>query len=275
MTKHRRSARIVTIACLTALGALAGSAQADDPEANSAALAAAVQNPIANLMTLPFQYNLNGGVGLYDRRALNLNIQPVIPFPGDKWNIITRTIIPVNSVPIDEDASEFGFGDANLSLFWSPAKPANPTWGVGPAIYLPTASNPEVLGSGKFSLGPTGVLFYAVGQFTMGGVASNVWSVAGDSDREDVNFFFAQYFVNFNIGGGWAVGTAPIITSDWTAPSGEQWSIPWGAQVSKVVNLGSQPANLLAGYYYYSEHPTLGAESQVRLQVNLIFPTKG
>jgi len=255
--------------------ALCAAAVAQETKSDQAALATTIQNPIANLVSLPFQYNYSAGVGLYDRHALNLNVQPVIPFPGEKWNIISRTIIPVNSVPIDSAGSAFGFGDINLSLFWSPARPANPTWGVGPAIVLPTASNPEILGAGKLSLGPTGVIFYSVGRFTLGGVASNVWSVGGDSDREDVNFFFAQYFINFNIANGWVLGSAPIVTCDWTEPSGEQWTIPWGLQLSKVTRLGSRPANLMAGYYYYSQQPTLGPESQVRLQVNLLFPTKG
>ena len=259
---------LVTCCCL----ALSGAAAAQETTDDEAALAKKVQNPIANLISLPFQYNYNAGVGSYDRHALNLNVQPVIPFPGEKWNIITRTIIPLNSVPVGEDGSVFGFGDVNLSIFWSPADAAALTWGVGPVIVLPTASNPEILGAGKLSLGPTGVLFYKIGRFTMGGVASNVWSVAGDDDREDVNFFFAQYFVNYNLGRGWALGTAPIVTCDWTEPSGEQWTVPWGLQISKVTHLGTRPANLLAGYYYMSEHPTLGPESQVRLQVNLLFP---
>jgi hypothetical protein len=252
--------------------ALSGPAAAEVSKGEEAELAKTIQNPIANLVSLPFQYNYNSGVGAYDRNALNLNVQPVIPFPGENWNIITRTIIPVNSVPVGEDGSAFCFGDVSLSLFWSPAKPSALTWGLGPGIYLPTASNPELLGLGKLSLGPTGVLFYKTGRWTMGGVASNAWSVAGDDDREDVNFFFAQYFVNFNIGSGWALGTAPIITCDWTEESDERWAIPWGLQISKVTNLGKRPANLLAGYYYYSEHPTLGPESQVRLQVNLLYP---
>ena len=246
-----------------------------DQKAEQAALAETVQNPIANLITLPFQYNYNGGVGQYDRNALNLNVQPVIPFTGEKWNVITRTIIPVNSLPIEETGSSFGFGDINVSLFLSPAKAANPTWGLGVVMYLPTSSNPEILGAGKFSIGPTGVIFYKLGKFTMGGVANNVWSIAGDDSREDVSFFFMQYFVNYNIGAGWALGTAPIITCDWTEPSGEEWAVPWGLQLSKVTMLGTRPANLLAGYYVYSEHPTLGPEYQVRLQVNLMFPHKG
>jgi hypothetical protein len=267
--KIRMLVAVLAACCWLALCGVASATELQDDEA---ALAKTVQNPIANLVTLPFQYNYNGGVGPYDRNALNLNVQPLIPFPGEKWNIITRTIIPLNSVPVGEDGSVFGFGDISLSLFWSPAKSANLSWGVGPALKLPTASDPEILGAGKLAIGPTGVLFYKIGKFTMGGLASNVWSVTGDDDREDVNFFFMQYFVNFNLGQGWALGTAPIVTCDWTEPSGEQWAIPWGLQLSKVTHLGKQPANLLAGYYYYSEQPTNGPENQIRLQVNLMYP---
>ena len=251
---------------------LCGLAAAQETNSKEAALAKQVQNPIANLVTVPFQYNYNLGVGQYYRQMTNLNLQPVIPFPGENWNVITRTIIPINSVPVGQTGSVFGLGDINLSLFWSPAKPAALTWGLGPAISLPTASNAAVLGSGKLSIGPTGVVFYGVGKFTLGGVVSNVWSVAGDDTREDVNFFFAQYFINYNLGSGWALGTAPIITGDWNAPSGEGWTVPWGLQISKVTHLGTRPANLLIGYYYNSTHPTDGAESQLRMQVNLMYP---
>ncbi|MGB5891270.1 MAG: neuromedin U [Thermoanaerobaculia bacterium] len=241
---------------------------------DQADLAKQVQNPLANLVSLPLQFNFNDGVGDFDRRQFNLNVQPVVPFPGEKWNIISRTIIPVNSVPVGDTDSVFGIGDTSLSLFWSPAKASSLTWGVGPAISLPTASNPEVLGSGKWSLGPTAVLFYGVGNWTMGLVASNVWSVAGDSDRDNVNFFFGQYFVNYNLGKGWAVGTAPIVTANWEAESGNQWTVPWGLQASKVTHFGSQPVNLLLGYYENTDHPEGGAESQVRFQVNFMFPQK-
>jgi len=109
-------------------------------------------------------------------------------------------------------------------------------------------------------------------KFTLGGVASNSWSVAGDDTREDVNFFLAQYFINYNLGSGWALGTAPIITGNWNAPSGEGWTVPWGLQISKVTQLGSRPTNLLIGYYYNATHPTDGAKSQFRMQVNLMYP---
>jgi len=249
-------------------------AEAVGQDAEAAELAKAAQNPLANLITFPLQANWNDGAGEYDRRIFNLNIQPVIPIAGEKWNIITRTIIPVNSVPVGETDAVFGIGDTSLSLFWSPAKASSLTWGIGPAFTLPTASNPELLGSGKFSVGPTGVIFYGVGKWTMGIVASNVWSVGGDSDRADVNFFFAQWFLNYNFGHGWALGTAPINTCDWEADtgSGDPCTIPLGLQISKVSHLGSRPVNFLLGYYKNVKHPDGAPESQVRIQVNFMFP---
>ena len=268
--------RVLLIGLTWLVPATNAAAQAATPDAadRTAALAKQVQNPIANLITLPFQYNYNLDVGPYEREFANLNIQPVIPFPGKTWNVITRTIIPVNSVPVDSTGSIFGIGDINLSVFWSPAQAKALTWGAGFVAYLPTASNSDVLGSGKFSLGPTGVIFFTTGKWTMGGVASNAWSVAGDGNREDVNFFYTQYFVNYNFGKGWAVGSAPIVTCNWEAPSGERWVVPWGLQVSKVTHFGTRPANLLAGYYHNGETPTHGAEGQVRVQVNLLFPAR-
>jgi hypothetical protein len=275
--------RLLAICCLLAL---CGSAVVAEDQGDEGDLAKTIQNPLATLVSLPLQFNFNNGGMPLDtgpiaggdrsggRRFFNLNVQPVIPFPGEKWNIISRTIIPINSVPLDGIESVFGLGDINLSLFWSPAKASSLTWGVGPSIVFPTASNPEVLGSEKWSIGPTGVIFYGIGDWTMGIVASNVWSVAGNSDRQDVNSFFAQWFVNYNFGKGYALGSAPIITCNWKIESGDQCTVPWGLQFSKVMLFGSQPVNLLIGYYTNSSHPDGGAENQARFQINFMFPQK-
>jgi hypothetical protein len=179
----------------------------------------------------------------------------------------------VNSVPQGEIDSTFGIGDTTLALYASPAEPGDLIWGFGPIFGLPTASNPEILGSGKWGVGPSAIVLVQPAQWTIGAVASNLWSVAGDQDREDYNKFTFQYFINYNLGDGWAVGTAPIVTADWDADSDDRWTIPWGLQVSKVVRFGSRPVNLLLGYYANSEHPDGGAEDQIRFQINFLFPT--
>ena len=249
-------------------------AAAEEATTQAAALAKTVQNPIANLITLPFQFNYNLGVGAYKRTSLNLNVQPVIPFPGKKWNVIARTIIPINSLPQGQTQSAFGIGDATLSLYVSPAQAGKVVWGLGPIFGLPTASNPELLGSGKLGIGPSGVILVQPGKWTIGAVAGNVWSVVGDSDRDHYSLLTFQYFINYNFGHGWALGSVPIITANWKASSGNQWTIPWGLQISKVTRFGSQPVNLLVGYYYNSEHPDGAADAQVRFQLNLMYPTK-
>lgn len=252
------------------LNVLAFSHQASAIDDSS--LAVAAQNPLSTMVTLPLQANYNTGVGVNDRTLFNLNVQPVVPITGQDWNVIVRAIIPFNSVPQGATDSTFGIGDTNLSMFWTPAKPGKVVWGVGPSFGLPTASDPENLGSEKFSVGPTAVVFYSTGQWTLGGVVSNLWSVAGSDDRADINQLNLQYFVNYNMGGGWAIGTAPNITANWEADSDNTWTIPWGLQVSKITRIGSQPVNLLLGYYNNSEQPDNGAESQVRLQLNFLFP---
>jgi hypothetical protein len=263
-----------------------GAQDAEDQEqANS--LAKAAQNPIAALVSLPLQYNMNDGVGEFDRAQTTLNIQPVVPFKlGEKANLVTRTIIPVTSVPIGEVGSEFGFGDIQWTGFYSPQAKGGLSFGIGAQVNLPTASNQEILGTGKWSAGPSAVLFYGIGKWTLGGVASNVWSFAdaGKSsiDRQDVNFFFAQWFVNYNFGKGLALGTAPIITCDWNyetmdsvdGESDDQCTIPFGLQISKVTFAGSQPLNILLGYYENVYHPIMGSENQLRLQINFMFPVK-
>jgi hypothetical protein len=240
--------------------------------ADQAALAKTAQNPLATIVTFPFQFNFNNGVGPYERRQTTLNIQPVIPFPAGKMTVISRLILPYVSNPVGETDAVTGFADWSWSLFVSPKPKGNLSWGVGPAFSLPLATNPEALGSGKLSLGPTAVLFWGPGSWTVGFVVNNIWSIAGDSDRESVNKFFAQWFINYNFGGGWALGTAPIVTADWNAPSGEQWVVPLGLQLSKVLKFGTMPVNVLAGYYSNVEHPDGGAEDQIRVQINMMFP---
>ena len=114
---------VITIAFVTAV-----SAEDESPKATD--LAKAIQNPLATVTSLPLQFNWNPGVGEYDRTFFNLNVQPVIPFKGKKWNVIARAIMPVVSVPQGETGSVFGIGDTNLTLFLSPAKTGKLIWDI-------------------------------------------------------------------------------------------------------------------------------------------------
>jgi hypothetical protein len=235
-------------------------------------LARAAQNPVGDLISLPFQNNMNFDVGPAERTQNVHNIQPVWPITlNKKWNLITRTILPVISQPAPGRDRTTGLGDLNFTGFISPKMPGKVIWGVGPAIIFPTATD-DVLGTGKWSAGPSVVVLTMPGQWVIGALVSNVWSVAGDDDRGNVNSFLGQYFINYNYPSRWYLTSAPIITANWEADSGEQWTVPFGGGFGKVFSIGRQPININTQVFYNVEKPTFGADWQWRFQLQFLFP---
>lgn len=244
----------------------------EDGDVDEGDLARAAQNPVGDLISLPFQNNMNFDVGPAERTQNVHNIQPVWPISlGKKWNLITRTILPVISQPAPGSDRTNGLGDLSFTGFLSPKKPGKVIWGAGPVIVFPTATD-EVLGAEKWSLGPSFVALTMKGPWVFGALASNVWSVAGEDERGDVNFFLAQYFVNYNYPSGWYLTSAPIVTANWEADSGNQWTVPFGGGIGKVFAIGRQPININTQVFYNVEKPTFGAEWQWRWQIQLLFP---
>jgi len=85
------------ICCCVALSLLSGSVLVEEESDASAELAQKLQNPIADIIILPIQYNYDMDIGPNDDGSRHLtNIQPVYPFRlNEDWNLISRTIIPV------------------------------------------------------------------------------------------------------------------------------------------------------------------------------------
>jgi hypothetical protein len=248
----------------------AGSAGPSDSET----LAKAAQNPIAKMISLPFQNNFNFGIGPNDAVEYVLNFQPVIPIGlSEDWNLTTRTILPTveRSSPAPGIRSAFGLGDLNPTLFLSPAKHGKFMWGLGPTFTLPTATDPLV-GHGMWSAGPAAVGVYTSGPWVVGTLANNQWSFEGWG-TEEVNALFIQPFVHYNFKHGWYLTTAPIITADWNATHDEVWTLPVGGGVAKILKLGKLPVNVqLAAYYNAVTPETYGADWQLRLQFQFLFP---
>lgn len=258
------------LACALALPCASFAAEQD-----ATSLAKAIQNPVADLISVPFQYNANFEFGPLEKTQHVLNIQPVYPIKlSSEWNLITRTIVPLLSQPglVPGQDRENGLGDVQLSLFLSPAKAHGFIWGAGVVAQMDTASD-DRLGQGKWGLGPTAVGLKIEGPWVLGALINNVWSVGGDDDRADVNQMLIQPFINYNFPKhpGRYLTFSPIITADWEVDS-DRWTIPIGLGIGQIVKLGKLPLNLQASAYYNVEKPDFGAEWQLRLQAAFLFP---
>src|SRR6478752_2615273 len=194
-----------------------GSARAE--ELSKEELAKLAQNPIANLISLPFQSNTNFNYGPNRGVQENLQIQPVIPVSlNANWNLITRTILPLNFNPDlgPRVGAVGGIGDLQMSGFLSPAAPSDWVWGVGPIIQLPTHSA-ATLGNNNLGLGPTGVVLHLKKDdpWVFGALVNNVFSVGTSPTAPAYNVGLLEPFINYNFKDGLYLVSAPIILMDW------------------------------------------------------------
>jgi hypothetical protein len=290
MTKQRPELMIVAAMTYTLVSAVAhadpqqASKNAADEsvsapassEASTEELAKAVQNPVANMISVPFQNNLDYGIGTYDRVRNTLNIQPVIPMPlGAGLMLVSRIIVPIIYQPDVTAAGggSSGMGDINPTFFVAPANPGKVIWGLGPAFLLDTATQ-RAVGTGKWSAGPSAVVLAQPGAWTLGALVSNVWSFAGSADRADVNQMSLQYFVNYNFTKAVYFTSSPIVTANWKAAEGERWTVPFGAGAGMIFKVGKQPMNGQLSAYYNAISPDTGADWTLRIQLAFLFPKK-
>lgn len=266
--------RLLPLLCLFLGHTNTGHAQ----ESDATKLAKQLQNPVADLISVPFQYNANYNYGPENDYQGILNIQPVIPVTlNADWNLITRTIVPLLSQPgWGADASrKYGLGDIQLSGFLSPRKVGEFIWGAGAIVQAPTASD-DRLGTDQWGLGPTAVVLKMGKEWVYGALANNVFGLGSpDPGEQDLNVFLLQPFVNYNFPDhpGRYLTFSPIITANWEADSDNKWIVPLGLGIGQVLKLDKLPVNLQASYYYNVVSPDdFGPDYQIRLQVALLFP---
>jgi hypothetical protein len=239
-------------------------------------LAKLAQNPVGNLISLPFQNNTNLNFGPEKGTQNILNIQPVVPISiSSEWNIITRTILPLIWNPSlgPDIPGKDGTGDIVFTAFLSPARPGHWIWGAGPVVQVPTNSNAQ-LGNKNWGLGPSFVVLHLEhgDPWVYGVLVNNIWSLSSNKQGGSYNNGLIQPFINYNFKEGFYLTSSPILTVDWKADSGQRWTVPIGGGVGKIFHFGRLPVNTQLSGYYNVVRPDFGANWQIRAQVQLMFP---
>jgi hypothetical protein len=240
-------------------------------------LAKQLSNPVASLISVPFQSNFDSGIGP-DKKGTRytLNIQPVVPIPlGPNWNMISRTIVPIISQRniFRGAGTQTGVGDVVQSLFFSPSAPGpgGIIWGVGPVMLFPTGSD-NLLSARQFGAGPTAVALTQQGAWTIGALGNHIWSFAETRrGARDISTSFINPFISYAAGNNWTLGVSAEPTYDWTT---RKWAVPVLATASKLVTFGKQPVSFTIGAKYNAV-TTQGSPKGwgVRASVVFLFPT--
>jgi len=239
-------------------------------------LAKQSQNPIADLISVPIENNANFNAGPDDKVLNVTNIKPVIPMElNAEFNLINRVILPIISQPGVDGTSidrKNGLGDTTYQGFISPKKPTASgwIWGAGPQVQLPTHTDSR-LGNDRVAAGPAFVALKMPGKAVYGTLLSQVWDVTNSGDKR-ISFLTWQPFYNYNFGGGWYVNTSPVITANFEADGSDQWTVPLGGGIGRVVRLGTQAINFRAAAYGNVVKPKNGPDYNIQLSATLLFP---
>ena len=247
---------------------------AQEPAHDVNALAKQTQNPVGDLVSVPLQFNFNTGGDLEERTLFNLNLQPVIPFSvTSSWKLILRTIVPINSFPAADDGRASGVGDIQTQAFFTPARAWVAHLGRGPGVLVADSHGGP---SGDGYMGGRHRWRGRERRWTMGPRHSDIAALAdGGCERGDprTDLLTIQPFVNYNLSRGWALSFSPVMTANWDAASGDQWTVPLGFGITRTTVFNRRPMNLGVQYYYNVEHPEGGAGQQLRFVLALLYPS--
>jgi len=242
-----------------------------DEVAQTAELVKKLQNPVADLISVPIQNNWDFGIGPADATRYTANVQPVIPFSlSEDWLVVTRTILPVMYAesPVKGGRDAWGLGDTMQSFFFGPkAGVGGWTMAAGPVWLYPTATD-GALGSDKWGAGPTFVVLKQQHGWTTGLLANQVWSYAGGGES-DVSTTLLQPFLSYTTKTYTTFGVNTESTYDWGA---HQWTVPLNAAVSQLLKIGKQPVSFGLGARYYADKPDGGPDWGLRFTVTFLFP---
>ena len=234
-------------------------------------------NPLASATLWITENNtfVRGGEAITGNRNSNVTlINPLIPMSlGDSgWSLVHRPIIPFwasldKPDPPSGLESNKGLGDITyFAAFTPPPTPIGEkdklVWGAGPIIRFPTGG--EDLGAEKYSAGGVLIGLYSAEKFTAGFLNQNLFSFAGESDRDSVHSSTLQYFYFYNFTPKWGIGAAPTMSFDWE--DSDNNAIPIGIGITRSFFTGKTPNRVLFEIdYYVDQNDVFGPKWNFRI----------
>ena len=273
---------------------------------SAAQISELMDNPVGELISAPIQIDRLTVEEPFTGRELTIETTKLIPtFPtklGENWTLVNRVVIPFVDVPVSSTVSEIGlrpdaplidgepagtapfsgstsgFGDLTYVGLVTPRETVpirngEVIWAFGPTFVLPTAEE-DLLGQGKYQLGPAFALGYLGERWTIGALAQHWWSVAGDDDRSSVNQTNIQYFISYKLRNQWSIGASPNISVDWSGDGSPTVNLPVGIGINKTTFIGELPVRIgLEATRYIVHDSSIKPEWGARLSFTVVVPS--
>ncbi len=248
--------------------AIASIGLAAPAQAQSAEELAKANNPLASMTAFNLQnYYVPTLYGIPDRKANTFWFRYAKPILNGK--VLVRASLPLSTVPTGALDPKSGVGDFNIIGFYLAVSKPTSTFGIGPILAAPTASE-DALGTGKWQAGAAMVAFKVLSpQIQLGGLLTGQWSVGGDDDRADTGILVLQPFMFVQLGGGTYLRSAPLWFYNLET---DDYNIPFGFGIGKVVKVGNVVYNIFLEPQFTVLHEGVGQPAlQVFSGLNLQF----
>jgi len=247
---------------VTLLVGQSGMAQEAQPES----LSQDANDPTAALMSFQLQDSWSPYLYNTDGASRNLiQFRAAIPFEVAGLQNIFRITVPGFT---DTPSGATGISDTvlfDLVTF-------DQSWGrfgVGVVALAPTGG--ADLGAEKWAIGPAAGFTAKSGKWLWGAFNQNLFNVAGNEDRADVNLSILQPIATYGLGGGWSTGLSEMsATYDWDA--GDWVSLPLGVKLAKLQRFGSTPIQFTAQYEHNFADTGNAPEDLYSFTVKLLLP---
>jgi hypothetical protein len=233
----------------------------------------AVQNPIAQKISLSYTNEFASGPGSDNKASYVGTFQPVFPFTVGAVSFVSRPVLSfVRTQPEGTGQYLSGLGDLGYQLFLTPSRARTIVLGFGPAFVFPTATR-AAFGNGKWAAGPTAAIVVQPGRLSLAVAVTNLWSYAGDPRRASINQLSIEYAVDYQLRRGWSLSSNPVITDDWRGVAGERWFVPVGGGVSKAYN-GRMPVQFSLLAYRNVVRPSSASTWSLQIVVTPVLAIK-